>query len=226
MTHPFRSFFSSPPRLAWSAALCLAASQVHATTITFDDLTEGTVLSTQYAALGAVFTANAYVGMGTSTSGQDWATNTDMTVVSATGSDTDNLGTPSLVSGMVLGSYSGWLNEDGDPSFRISFSTPVTSVSADFAAVATGADVAIYAYDGTTLVGSVNGGSSYGQFLLSLTGSNITSVVITPGSYDDYVVVDNISYAAAVPEPANVALLAAGLGVIAWRVRRRSAAAR
>ncbi len=206
-----------------ATGLLLAAAETRAVTIDFEDLAANTSLSNQYASLGVSFAANAFSGNGTSSSGQPWASNTDMTVVSSTGPDTDNLGTPSLVSGMVLGSYAGWLNENGDPSFRISFSTPVASVSADFAAVATGADVAIYAYSGSTLVSKATGGSSYGQFLLSVSSPGITSVVITPGSYDDYVAVDNISFAQAVPEPASVALMALGLGAVALRRRRQSA---
>ena len=218
MRHPFTA-------LALGASLLVPAAQADAATqtITFDDLAPGTTLSTQYAGIGATFTPNAYTGTGTSSSGRNWAHDTDMTVVSATGSDTDNLGAPSLASGNVLGSYGGWYDEDGDPSFRITFGTPMSSVSADFAAVATGADVAIYAYDGTTLVGSANGGDKYGQFMLSVASADITSVVITPGSYDDYVAVDDISYTSVVPEPANLALTALGLGVLAWRSRRSAA---
>lgn len=203
--------------------LLLAGARAQAVTIDFDDLTAGTTLSNQYAGIGAVFTANAFSGAGTSTSGQNWATNTDMTIVSATGPDTNNLGTPTLATGMILGSYNGWLDEDGDGSFRITFGAPVSSVSADFAAVATGADVAIYAYSGTTLVEKVTGGSQYGQFELSVSGASITSVVMTPGSYDDYVAVDNITFTQAVPEPASLALMALGLGAIGLRCRRTRA---
>jgi hypothetical protein len=202
------------------AGLLLAAAHAQAATINFDDLTEGTTLSDQYASIGAVFMANAFSGAGASTSGQSWATNTDMTIVSATGPDSNNLGTPALASGMILGSYNGWLNEDGDGSFSIAFSAPVSSVSADFGGVATGADVAIYAYSGTTLVEKVTGGTQYGQFQLSVSGSNITSVVMTPGSYDDYVAVDNIGFTQAVPEPASLVLMALGLGAVGLRCRR------
>lgn len=192
-------------------------------TIALDDLAAGSTLSSQYASTtGAIFTAGGARTYDAQSQGSGtWADNTDMTVVSAAGSDTNNLGTPSLVSGNVLGSYGGWESEDGDPAFTITFAGAVSSISADFASVYYGTDVAIYAYSGNTLVGTVTGGGSdYGQFALSLSAPDITSVVITPGSYGDYVAVDNISFTTAVPEPANLALLAAGLGVLAMRRRK------
>lgn len=214
--------------IALGAGLLMIGAQAGAATYTidFDDLAAGATVSHQYAATtGATFSAggartydNQSQGNGT------WADNTDMTVVSATGADTNNLGTPSLVSGNILGSYSGWQLEDGDPAFTISFARAITSFGAEFASVYYGSDVAIYAYSGTTLVGDVTGGGSgYGQFALSLSAPDITSVVITPGSYGDYVAVDNISFTASVPEPANIALIALGLGAIAVRRRKQLA---
>jgi hypothetical protein len=202
-----------------ASGLLLAAGQASATTLTFEDLAVGTVLSTQYSALGATFSANAYTGTGGPTS--DWASNTDMTIVSSTGSDVGGLGTPTLVSGNLLRSFAGWLNEDGDPSFRISFSSAATGFSASFAGVSTAADVRVFAYNGATLVGTV-AGSSTGQFTLSYAGP-VTSVVITPGSFNDWVGVDNITYnLAAVPEVSTYAMMGLGVAVLALQRRRRS----
>jgi hypothetical protein len=203
--------------IAVAISFGLAATQAHGVTLTFDDLAPGTVMSNQYAAYGAVFTPNAYSGAGGPTG--DWAGNTDLSVVSVSDSDVGDLGTPALVSGHLLRSFNGWLNEDGDPSFRIDFSTPVSSVSAVFAGVGTPADVRIFAYHGGALTASVAGSSGAGQFVLGLGGAAITSVVITPGSYDDWVGVDNISYAP-VPEPSDWALLLAGGGLLAFRRRQ------
>jgi hypothetical protein len=202
-----------------ASGLLLAAGQASATTLTFEDLAVGTVLSTQYSALGATFSANAYTGTGGPTS--DWASNTDMTIVSSTGSDVGGLGTPTLVSGNLLRSFAGWLNEDGDPSFKISFSSAATGFSASFAGVSTAADVRVFAYNGATLVGTV-AGSSTGQFTLSYAGP-VTSVVITPGSFNDWVGVDNITYnLAAVPEVSTYAMMGLGVAVLALQRRRRS----
>ncbi len=214
--------------IALGAGLLMIGAQAGAATYTinFDDLAAGTTVSNQYAgSTGATFSAGGARTYDAQSQGSGtWADNTDMTVVSATGSDTNNLGTPSLASGNVLGSYSGWELEDGDPAFTISFARAVSSFGADFASVYYGSDVAIYAYSGSTLVGEVDGaGSGYGQFALSLSAPDITSVVITPGSYGDYVAVDDISFTASVPEPANVALIALGLGVIAVRRRKQIA---
>lgn len=210
----------------WAAAatgLLLAAGTVSAETLTFEDLAAGTVLSNQYAAQGVVFSANAFSGAGSSSSAQDWATNTDMTVVSSTGTDVGGLGTPSLVSGNILRSFSGWLGEDGDPSFTISFATPITAISVDFAGVSTGADVRLFAFNGTTALGSAVG-SSTGQFTLSLGGGALmTHVVVTPGSFNDWVGVDNISFTAAVPEASTYAMMGLGLALLAFKRRKQQA---
>ena len=214
------SFRSTPAAIA--AGLCFVAAQASAVTITFDDLAEGTTLSNQYAALGATFVPNAFSGAG-GPSGEDWASNTDMTIVSSTGSDVGGLGAPSLVSGNLLHGFNGWLDEDGDASFAINFANPVNSVAMDFAGVSEPADVTLLAYNGNTLLGSVAGTGTVSQFSLSFAAASITSVRVTPGSYFDWVGVDNISFnVAAVPEPATYAMM--GLGVAAlltWRRRFR-----
>jgi hypothetical protein len=204
-----------------ASGLLLAAAQASATTLTFEDLAAGTILSNQYAALGATFSANAFSGTGTSTSGEAWASNTDMTIVSSIGTDVGGLGTPALVSGNVLRSFAGWLNEDGDPSFLITFSGAATGFSATFAGVTTGADVTIYAYNGATQVGTVSG-SGTGQFTLSFAGP-FTSIAVRPGTFNDWVGVDNITYTLTpVPEVSTYAMMGLGLAVLAFR-RRKSA---
>lgn len=201
-----------------AAGLLLAAGQASAETITFETLAVGTVLSNQFP--GVTFTPNVFTGPGTSTSGADWASNTDMTIVSSAGSDVGGLGTPSLVSGNILRSFSGWLNEDGDASFRVSFATAVTSFSATFAGVSTASDVTMWAFNGATQIGTISG-ISPGQFVLTLNGTSITSVVIRPGSFDDWVGVDNITFTpSVVPEPGTYAMMGLGLALLAFKRRK------
>ncbi len=206
--------------LRWAtlaAGLSLAAAQASAITITFNELSAGTTLANQYAGLGAVFTPNAFTGNGSSASGEPWATNTHMTIVDSQGPDVGTLGLPALASGNVLRSRPGWLGENGDASFLISFSTPVSAFSADFLGVDEFADVTIWAYNGSTLLGSVSG-TTTGQFTLGYTAPSITSVAVRPGNYFDWVAVDNINFTP-VPEPASYLLM--GLGVAALALRRR-----
>ena len=205
--------------LVASCAL-LAAAHASATTINFDNLAVGTTLSNQYA--GVSFAANAFTGAGGPTGA--WATNTNMTIVSSTGPDVGSLGTPSLVSGNLLRSFDGWLSENGDPSFSVSFASAINFFGADFAGVSTPGAVRIFAYDGNTLLGSSTGATT-GQFTLSFAAASFTRVVVTPGSFDDWVGVDNITYttAAAIPEPQTYALMALGLAAVALARRRAKA---
>lgn len=205
------------PVVALAAVLALAASPSRATTLTFDELAVGTTLSNQYAAMGVVFAPNAFSGPGGPTG--SWASNTDMTIVSASGADVGGLGTPPLLSGNVLRSFNGWLGENGDPSFNMLFSTPVSSVSVDFGGVSTAADVRLFVYNGATLLGTV-AGSTTGQFTLSFSAPSITRVAVTPGSFNDWVGVDNINFAP-VPEPSVYAMMGLGVALLAFRRRRQ-----
>lgn len=216
-------------------SLVAPSAQAQTFTLTFDagdpigGLAAGATLSNQYAAQGVTFSPNAFSGPGGPTG--NWATNTNMSIVSSTGSDVGGLGTPSLVSGNLLRSFSGWLGENGDPSFRAIFSTPILSLSADFAGVATPASTGLRAYNGTTLLTSVFATTTTGQQRLTVSSATpITSVVFTSGDFFDWVGVDNITFtqvrtSSAVPEPGTVALVTAGMlplsGMVIRRGRRR-----
>ena len=216
---------------AAAVGLLLAAGQASAATITFEDLAEGATLSNQYAGIGAIFSANAFTGAGGPNG--NWATNSDMTITSSVTGDVGGLGTPTgAVSGNVLHAFgnivaNGWLSEDGDPSFLITFTTPVSFISAAFAGVFTPADVHLVAYNGATLLANIVSllpAGTNSQYVLSYSAPMITSVAITPGSFNDWVAVDNITFtpAAAVPEVSTYAMMAMGMGLLA--IKRRKAA--
>lgn len=216
---------------AAAVGLLLAAGQASAATITFEDLAEGDTLSNQYAGIGAIFGANAFTGAGGPNG--NWATNSDMTITSSVTGDVGGLGTPTgAVSGNVLHAFgnivaNGWLSEDGDPSFLITFTTPVSFISAAFAGVFTPADVHLVAYNGATLLANIVSllpAGTNSQYVLSYSAPMITSVAITPGSFNDWVAVDNITFtpAAAVPEVSTYAMMAMGMGLLA--IKRRKAA--
>lgn len=207
--------------VAGAALSLLAASPAWAVTITFENLAVGDTLSSQYAAQGVTFSGNAFTGAGSSTSGQPWATNTNMGIVSSTGTDVGGLGTPSTVSGNILRSFNGWLSENGDPSFLMTFSSPVIHVSVDFAGVSTAADVTMWAYNGATLVATISGVAT-GQFSMGYSVGEITSVAVRPGSFNDWVGVDNINFLP-VPETSTYAMMAMGLAVLGVVARRRRA---
>ena len=220
---------------ALAAVTLTGAAHAGAVTITFDEpgIAPGTPITDQYAALGAIFSANAFSGSGSSFSGKPWATNTDMTVAASVGGDVSTLGTPTpgttAVSGNLLHAYSGYLKEDGDGSFRITFTRPVSDFSATFAGVTDLADTRVYFYDGTTQLAVMTGALlspkpafAQNQFVLSGAFASITSVVVMPGSYIDWVGVDNITFTpSAVPEAASWATMALGIGALAFLRRTR-----
>ncbi|MCV2367858.1 PEP-CTERM sorting domain-containing protein [Roseateles oligotrophus] len=215
--------FNTLTLAATLALLCAGPARADTTVITFEDLVEGALLSTQYSALGVTFSANAFSGAGSSSSTQPWAGNTDMTI---TATDLGGLGSPPLVSGKMLHSFNGWVAEDGDASFWINFSAPVGSVSMDFAGISKASDVRLFAYNGTSLLGVVSATALTGQQTLSFSAAAITKVAVAPGSHDDWVGVDNIKFApaAAVPEPTSHALMA--IGLMALLAKRRGCGSR
>lgn len=219
-----------------ASVLMLAAAHASAgdVTITFEGLAEGEMLSKQYAGIGVAFSPNALSGASDSSSAKPvWATgDTGMSITNILGKAAtghfDELGTPPLVSGNVLHSYGDWINEQtGDPNFRINFSNPVVFVSVDFASVFTPLDTRLFVYNNTGLLGIVAGptdgscASLNCQFTLSYGAEAITSVVVAPGSYDDWVAVDNIRFITqAVPEPETYATMGVGLALLGLLRRR------
>ncbi len=207
--------------VAIACGVLLAAAQANAATITFEDLASGATLSNQYAALGVIFSPNAFSGANTNSTPEPWATNTGMTVTST---DLGALGTPLLVSGNVLHSFQNYLDEDGDASILATFTTPINAISMDFAGIFTPGDVTMVIYNGASIIGTVVAPACTPtcQVTLSFAAPSITKVAFTPGSYNDWVAVDNIKFtpAVAVPEASTYAMMALGLGLLAFKRRR------
>ncbi len=207
------------------AALAVAtATAAHATTITFDDglVTAGSVLSNQYAGLGVTFAPG-----GGSTPGViaptfragAFAPNTDMSIGAL--STSASVGAP--LSGLILHTSPGWAAETANPVFTMTFSLAITTLSMDFGGnsstqpsifavnPATGVAVTV----ASSLATTVNG-------TLTAVGlpTGTQTVIVLPGSYNDYVAVDNIVFTA-VPEPSTVAASVLGLGALGLVVRRQ-----
>lgn len=204
-------------------ASALFSATARAADITFDDLAPGAILSTQYAGLGVVFSANGFSGANGNSTAENWATNTDMRIVASSGSDVGGLGGPMLVSGNILHSFAGWLGEDGDANFAANFTTAITSFSVDVAGVSIPGDTALFVFNGASLLARVVAPDSPGQYTLSYSAPSITRVVVAAGSFVDWVGVDNIRFTqvAAVPEPREAVLMAIGLIALSVVLRRR-----
>ncbi len=200
-----------------------AGSVAHAQTIiNFDTLTAGTIVSNQYAAQGVTFVAGGLTGTGY-TSGQNYAPNTSLDVFLGTVASTYGNGTN------ALHGVNGWAAETGDPVFTMNLTQSFSSFSATFYAVSAatyGPGTRILAYNGTTLLGST-AATTTGGAVQTLTLNNIASanrIIVTPGTYNDYVSVDNLTFnvtPAAAPEPGSLALIGLGLPLTGAFIARK-----
>lgn len=229
-------------RLSLCAALVAAAAapaSAAIVSIDFDDgsVAAGATLSNQYAALGATFAGGTGGATGVTnppSTSQGFATTTTMTIASsASGGDNGSSAFTAPISGLVLHSYNtpnGWLGENGDAVFRIDFTNTIYFFSLDFGSVSTLGASGIFAVDGNNQVVQSAFVNTTGSSTLSLTlNQAVKSIVITEGTYFDYVAVDNVRFSFdAVPEPGTNVALGAGalvLGALAWKRRRRVLAA-
>ncbi len=178
---------------------------------------EGTTISTQYQAWGAVFIPNILDPAG------GWASNTDMT---ATAIDVGNGYLPAM--GNVLHAvgnvYDGWLAEDGDPNFAIFFSDALASFSITFVGDSSGnSGIAGFDADGAfVFFEGVTGGNINGKTITldAATLQGVTTIAaVLPGDFNDWVAVSEVSFSL-VPTPGTAAM--AGLGLLAASRRRRA----
>jgi hypothetical protein len=235
--------------IACTLAACAAAAQAQTHTIDFDTdangnaIAEGATIAEQYAPWGVHFVPNVLGGL--NWSGAYFATNTDMT---ATASDFDpnfiaSAAPADLPSGNLLGSYTGYLNSNGEPNYWVAFDKPVTNVSLDVYS-AYSIQYGAFSLDGLDSNYNLVSYLDYANEVVSSTQTSaqvglnnndpISYLVVTgsideqfapfasSGLYDLWLGVDNLTFTT-VPEPGVYALLGSlGLTGATFLRRRRS----
>lgn len=213
------------------AAACSSAAHAGAYVMDFDvdpwgdPIPSNAVMSLQYAAWGVAVSANPMTGPSGSGAGTgNWATNTDLVVTTADVGVTARTGY-----GNLLHSLGGWLQENGDPSFELNFLNGCDSISIVFTGIAAGngwSGMGVYDADTGLLsnVIRVQDPAQGGAFTQTLSLSNLgyaQSIVVMPGTYDDWVGVDDIAFTdGVIPAPTAGGMLALA-GIIGTRRRRR-----
>ena len=104
------------------------------------------------------------------------------------------------------------------PTFEIDFTTAVHD--AVFAFVTNSGTSTISTFLGAAAVESVNFSTTTNGYYTGFTGSLFDRILVTPGGSNSAAVIDNLQFNTAVPEPASLTLLGAGL-VGLLRLRRR-----
>lgn len=190
-------------------------------------INSGETLANQYADWGITFSSGGLTGpSGEST--YNWATNTSMLV---TNSDYGSRGVIAPPISNMLHSYGGWLTEDGTPVFRMNIAVgAINQISADFVGVGSTSTYAstqyrpfIQVYDAAnTLIGSASvvpeASTSY-QTVTASFGGTAAYALIAPGSFSDWIGIDNI-VVNTVPTPGAMALFGAGLACMTRRKRK------
>lgn len=190
-------------------------------------INSGETLRNQYADWGITFSAGGLSGASGEGS-QNWATNTSMII---TNSDFGSRGVTAPPVTNMLHSYNGWLAEDGTPIFRMDIAGgAIGSIAADFVGMGSTTTYAntsfrpfIQVYDaGNTLIGSASpepqASTSY-QTVMASFGGTAAYALIAPGSFADWVGIDNI-VVNTVPTPGAMALFGMGMACMAKRKRK------
>lgn len=219
------------PALAIAGVLGWAAS-ANATVITFDNgaVVAGSTLGNQYASQGVTFAAGGgqYQGVVNPNSDYNFATNTDLTISQFN----TKLGEAAPLSGLVLRSEPGYLQENGNPVFTMTFSAPLATFSLDFGDVSSDYQFApaIFALqpNNNAVLIALEPGTQNGTSTAVGIPTGVTKIIVVPGAYENFVAVDNLNFTfAPVPEPTSVAASLVGLGLLGavWKRRQRQSAA-
>jgi hypothetical protein len=120
-------------------------------------------------------------------------------------------------SGSTLTDFSG--NCPCGPTFEIDFTTAVSD--AVFSFVTNSGTSTIASFLGSTAVESASLSTSTNGYYAGFTGSLFNRILITPGGGNSAAVIDNLQFNTAVPEPASLTLLGAGLFGLVWLRHRQ-----
>jgi hypothetical protein len=181
-------------------------------------LAPGATIANQYTSLGVTFIGSAFADPADPLN--PFATNTDMTLVAAGGNVPPGASFPAGA-GNFLHGYAGYLLEDGDSNFAITFDTLITTFSMDVYDDRVGL-TQLFAFKGDNIVDLTQVATdptAAPQRISVDFAAGFDGVGVVLGSNVDWVAVDNLSFAF-VPEPASMLAIGA-LGAVTLRRSHR-----
>ncbi|MET0025100.1 MAG: PEP-CTERM sorting domain-containing protein [Sedimenticola sp.] len=179
----------------------------NAVVIDFDDLADGTSLTTQYSSLGAVFT-----GFEDSREIAPEVRNQEYISVPQS--------SPNYLTNFF--NYPSTSTSDRLDEIRISFLAPASDISFYLNTASTNTiTVDIFAFDGSLIQTVGLTGSGTDNVFHSLTDTNVGRISMYQPSDGWWWSMDTLSYEIAdIPEPATLALMGLGLAGIGWKRRK------